>query len=132
MRVTVDFSWRDLGALSLSSSRITFPETPAEPGIYRFDLGDRVYIGEADQLKRRFQGYRTPGVAHAANIRLNATLIALLQRGLVANVAIVTDANVDIDGTRVPLDLGDKPARVLLENAALVAERRTGKPLEKL
>jgi excinuclease UvrABC nuclease subunit len=29
------------------------------PGIYRFDLGDRVYIGEADRLRRRFQHYRT-------------------------------------------------------------------------
>ena len=43
-----------------------------------FDLGDRVYVGETDQLKRRFEGYRTPGVSQTTNIRLNAVLVALL------------------------------------------------------
>ncbi len=132
MRVTVDFSWRELGGLSLSAARIRFPDVPAAPGIYRFDLGDRIYIGETDQLKRRFQGYRTPGISQATNLRLNAALTTLLQSGRTATAASITNAIVDVDGQRVPLDLSYKPARLLVESAALVAERLAGRPAENL
>lgn len=132
VRVTVEFSWRDLGALSLSAARIGFPDAPSAPGVYRFDLGDRVYIGETDQLKRRFQGYRTPGVSQATNVRLNAALTALLQSGRAASVATITNATVEVDGEGVQLDLGYKPARLLVESAALVAERLAGRPVENL
>jgi len=132
MRVTVDFSWRELGALSLSAARIRFPDVPAVPGVYRFDLADRIYIGETDQLKRRFQGYRTPGISQATNIRLNAALTTLLQSGRTVAAASITNAIVDVDGQRVPLDLSYKPARLLVESAALVAERLAGRPVENL
>lgn len=132
MRVIVDFSWREVGVLSLNAGRIVFPSAPAAPGIYRFDLGDRVYIGETDQLKRRFQGYRTPGARQATNIRLNAALTSLLSGGHPASAATVTNAVVDVDGRRAPLDLTYKAARLLLESAALVAERLQGRAVENL
>jgi hypothetical protein len=119
MRVIVDFSWHEAGGLSLSAGRLVFPSAPAVPGIYRFDLGDRVYIGETDQLKRLFQGYRTPGVSQATNIRLNAALTSLLSGGRQASAATVTNAVVDVDGRRAPLDLTYKAARLLVESAAL-------------
>jgi len=134
MRVTVDFSWREAGVLSLNAGRIVFPSAPAAAGIYRFDLGDRVYIGETDQLKRRFQGYRTPGARQATNIRLNSALTSLLSNGHPASAATVTNAvvDVDVDGTRAPLDLTYKAARLLVESAALVAERLQGRAVENL
>jgi hypothetical protein len=132
MRVTVDFSWHEAGGLSLSAGRIVFPSAPAAPGIYRFDLGDRVYIGETDQLKRRFQGYRNPGVSQATNIRPNAALTSLLSSGRPASAATVTNAVIDVDGVRAPLDLAYKPARLLVESAALVAARLKGRAVENL
>ena len=55
MRVAVDFSWVDLGAVALDAGKLRFPQAPELPGIYRFNLGDRWYIGETDRLRRRFQ-----------------------------------------------------------------------------
>ena len=132
MHVAVDYSWREIGAIALDATRIAFPEAPAAPGIYRFDLGDRVYIGETDQLKRRFQHYRTPGVSQTTNIRLNAALADLLQHGAIATVATVTSATVEIDGAPASLDLSYRPARLLIESAALVAERHAGRRVENL
>jgi hypothetical protein len=132
MRVIVDFSWREAGALSLIAGRIVFPSAPAAPGVYRFDLGDRVYIGETDQLKRRFQGYRAPGARQATNIRLNAALTSILSGGRPASAATITNAVVDVDGRRAQLDLTYKAARLLVESAALVAERLHGRAVENL
>ena len=39
IRVTVEFSWRELGGLFLSAARILFPDVPAAPGIYRLTSG---------------------------------------------------------------------------------------------
>ena len=80
MRVTVDFSWRDVGTIAAEGGRLRFPTVPDAPGIYRFDLGDRIYIGETDRLRRRFQHYRTPGLSQTTNVRLNAAILPLLRQ----------------------------------------------------
>ena len=85
-----------------SSDSQTFPEVP---GIYRFDLGDRVYVGEADRLRRRFQHYRTPGPSQATNIRVNAAMLLILEAGRATPVSTGTEAQVDIDGAVSELDL---------------------------
>ena len=45
MRVAVDFVWRSVGVLRLDAGKLRFPDVTDVPGVYRFDLGNRVYIG---------------------------------------------------------------------------------------
>lgn len=132
MRVVVEFEWREVGALRLESGRLRFPEVPDVPGVYRFDLSDRVYIGEADRLRRRFQQYRTPGARQATNLRLNSLMRELLGAAGTIKLCVVTSARVEVDGHAEPLDLRHKAARLLVESAALTAARMAGRGVENL
>lgn len=78
MRVAVDFSWTPLGRLRLEAGTLRFPAVIDAPGVYRLDIGDRVYVGETDRLRRRLQHYRTPGPRQATNLRLNAVMLEFL------------------------------------------------------
>jgi len=120
----VDFAWREVGR-SVDAARLRFPEVPESPGVHRFHLGQTVYIGETNRLRRRFQHYRTPGPTEATNIRLNALMLLLLGEGGAITVCTITAASVDVDGHRRPLDLRDKAARLLVD-AALTATRLQG------
>jgi hypothetical protein len=132
VRVAVDFVWRSVGVLRLDASKLRFPEVAEVPGVYRFDLGDRAYIGEADRLRRRFAHYRNPGPSQSTNIRLNTVMLDLLTGGGPIDVSVVTDATAVVDGRTVPLDLSHKAARLLVESAALTAERIAGRAFENL
>lgn len=92
MRVAVEFNWRQVGWLRVEAGRLSFPDLPDVPGVYRFDLGERIYIGEADRLRRRFQHYRTPGPRQATNLRLNALMLELLGASTAIEVSTVTAA----------------------------------------
>src|SRR5260370_33105650 len=122
MRVTVEFSWTELGVLTFEEGRLRFPTAPDVPSIYRFDLGNRVYVGETDRLRRRLQHYRTPGPSQATNLRLNKLMTELLGAGEIL-VSIITEATIELDCERNALDLADKKAQVLVENAALRATK---------
>ena len=74
--VSVQFQWQGLGTMRRDEKDLlTFPVAPRRPGLYRFRLCGigqiRHYIGETDELRRRFQHYRTPGRTQQTNIRLN-------------------------------------------------------------
>lgn len=132
MQVAVEFAWRDVGAFRVEAGKLRFPDVPESPGVYRFDLGQTVYIGETDRLRRRFQHYRSPGPTQSTNIRLNALMLRLLGEGGTVTVCTVMTATVDVDGHRSPLDLTHKAARLLVENAALTAARMSGARVENL
>lgn len=132
VRVTVDFVWREVGPIVVEAGRLRFPEVPESPGVYRLDLGQTVYIGEADRLRRRFQHYRTPGVKQPTNIRLNARMLGLLAEGGSLALCTLTTASIEVDGHRAPLDLRHRAARLLVENAALTAARIDGAQVENL
>lgn len=132
VRVTVDFLWKDIGRVRIEGGKLRFPDTPEEPGVYRFDFGDRVYVGEADRLRRRFQHYRTPGPSQATNLRLNAAMLPLLASGMTIAVCTITQATVEIDNLVSPLDLSKKATRLLVESAALTAAQLAGAPVENL
>jgi hypothetical protein len=132
MRVVVEFEWRELGALRLESGRLRFPEVPDVPGVYRLHLSDRVYIGEADRLRRRFQHYRTPGPRQATNLRLNSLMLELLRAAGTIDVYVSAFARVEVDGHAEPLDMRHKAARLLVESAALTAARMAGQAVENL
>ena len=137
-RVTLEWESRRVGDVTLDSGRLRFPTVGSCPGIYRFTLTDpagsvQVYVGEADQLARRFQYYRTPGASQPTNVRLNGLGMTALTRGGSMSVEIVTAAEViSADGDRVPVDLSWKAARVMVEAAALLHARAAGSRLLNL
>ncbi len=122
----------DLGVVALDAGKLRFPHAPELPGIYRFDLGDRLCIGETDRLRRRFQHYRTPGPTQSTNVRLNALMAESLANGRSIMASVITAVEAEIDGVRCRLDLRNKDARLLVESAALVACRELGQPVENL
>lgn len=118
------------------SGRLRFPALPAEPAVYRLTLADagqaRVYIGETDNMRRRGQGYRTPGPSQRTNLRINSLLGNHLAAGGTVGVAIAGTAKVVRDGVLQPLDLRSKAGRVLAEHVALVAATLDGEPILNL
>ena len=132
MRVTVDFAWREIGHIRVEAGRLRFPEVPETRGVYRFDLGKTIYLGETDRLRRRFQHYRTPGVSQPTNVRLNSLMLRLLGEGSAVSVCAVMSASIEVDGHSSPLDLREKAARLLVESAALTAARMEGLRVENL
>jgi len=126
------YNWIESGELTLDAqSKLVFPKLPADPGIYRFRLAKggktSVYIGETDNLQRRFQHYRTPGASQATNIRLNKIFVDALESGgsICADV-IVKTAWIQIENREEQADLSAKPERMLFEHAAIVRSRAEG------
>jgi hypothetical protein len=123
--VGVGFTWRPLGRVVLDEQqRLVFPRAPTGPGLYRFTIlkGGKLarYIGESDNIERRFMNYRNPGTTQPTNVRLNERLLADLAAGAEIAVAIATEGfhlNRG-DGSETP-DLRVKSVRLLIESAAL-------------
>ena len=132
--LTVQFAWNTVGPLALDAAgKLAFPVVQRQPGLYRFLVGTdpeaEVYVGEAVELRRRFQQYRTPGRRQQTNIRVNALLLAHLQSGTSVDIAICTTVGGDIEGESVRLVFADKAVRVLAEHAALIVEREASRVL---
>lgn len=137
MNIEISFEWIVVGEVLLDAGQLRFPIVGYVPGVYAFDLGDkRLYIGEADQLRRRFQHYRTPG-GHSdtlrpnTNRRVNRAIVSRLASGE-ARVSICTAADIVHLGSRSALDLRSKTSRLLVESAAVTAARLDGFVLENL
>ena len=132
VQIRLEFNWQFLGELLTDgNSRLQFPAAPRQPGLYRFRLcGNgpaRHYVGETDELRRRFQHYRTPGRSQQTNIRMNAEFRDHITGGGSIEVDIVIDKIAVIAGDEpVTIDLSDKAMRRLLEHAALVDEAAAG------
>ena len=125
VKISAFFEWKPVGQIQLDNDgKLVFPKTSATPGLYRFDIADpngpATYIGETDQLVRRFQHYRTPGPSQRTNLRLNALMRSALSEDMTISLATVTDEIcISLDGDERIADLTRKPERVLLEHAAL-------------
>jgi hypothetical protein len=132
VRITLDYEWREIGAVRVEAGKIRFPDAPEVPGIYRFDLDDKVYIGEAERLRRRFQHYRTPGLTQPTNIRLNSVIMRLLDGPGTMTVSTITSAEIEVEGERSALDLRQKAARLLVDSVALTAAQLRGHAVENL
>lgn len=119
-------TWRPLGQVRRDTSgRLTLPKPPAQPGIYcfrvRHDGTERRYIGETDNLARRFNNYRTPGGTQPTNVRINAILLEALCSGAeVSASAVIDGAWVNWGTAPVKADLSNRSARCLFENAAII------------
>jgi hypothetical protein len=127
--------WQPLGRLLLNENRLESPRVPSAPGLYRFRLrnnsAEARYIGETENLARRFALYRSPGPLQQTNLRLNGVFRTALASGAEIGVAVVTDnAWIEIDGCRAPPDFSKKAVRRLFENWAIV--EGSGEPVESL
>lgn len=123
------YQWADIGEVTLDGqSRLVFPGVPAAPGIYRFRIDEdgskAVYIGETDNLSRRFQHYRTPGPTQPTNIRLNKVFVETLKKGVSIGVdVIVNTAWIQTEQGEEQADLSVKSGRMLFEHAAIFQSR---------
>lgn len=125
----VELSWTHVGTIGLDRSRkLEFPSVPETPGLYRMRIprlgsNDSRYVGEADNLRRRFQHYRTPGRSEKTSVRINQFLIYALEQGSVVALSIVTSqAWITQSGTKQPADLSLRAVRRLFENFSLLLE----------
>lgn len=127
-RLTVEFEWQLAGRIALDpTGALVFPDLPWVPGLYRFwlDSGHErpgVYIGEASDLRRRAQHYRTPGSSQTTNIRLNDLLKSALRAGSVVTLSTITEVTVAVDDEEPrDLPLHRRNARLVAEQAAIAA-----------
>jgi hypothetical protein len=122
-----------LGTLSLdASNKIAFPKTPSAPGLYKFCIAQsgfvrRVYIGESDNLGRRFSHYRNPGPTQQTNIRMNRILSDhLRENGAVVSALLITqDCWITSDDGEVQPDLSLKLVRRMFEHFAAATHDHT-------
>ena len=142
-RLTVDFDWQPVGRVGMDAAgSLVFPILSRDPGLYRFwveSLSSRpgVYIGEASDLRRRMQHYRTPGQSQLTNVRMNELLRTAIRGGAVVTVSTITKVTVVLDDEeRRDLPLGRRNARLISEQAAIAAaavenlsERPDGPPV---
>ena len=126
--VIIDLEWQPVGDIVLAD-RLRFPRLDEVPGLYRFEVGEEVYVGETDRLARRMQHYRTPGPSQPTNIRINAWLVDVLSARQAARLSVVLKGEVALDGQRRALRLDQKVDRVLAEHAALLVEQAAGRRL---
>ena len=136
--IRLKFHWQCLGPVQAEDNgKLLFPVAPRRPGLYRFRLsgngGARHYVGETDELRRRFQQYRTPGNSQPTNLRMNAEFREHLTAGGRIRVDIVIEEiAVLAAGEPVEVNLAGKAMRRLLEHAALVDEAAAGTKLLNL
>lgn len=114
-----------LAPLSSMARAGRFPSVSVAPGLYRLRLidpsGSHVYIGETDNLQRRFAHYRNPGPTQATNVRINEIVRAHLAAGHAVELDVIgSDVALCLGANHQHLVLSDKVSRRLLEYAALV------------
>ena len=130
--VTVQITWTEVGAVRAEPDRtVRLPAMPDGGGLYRFrlSLGDRgrIYVGEAEQYRRRFRHYQSPGRTQYTNVRMLDRLVVLLHdHGGTATID-VADVRLHVAGNESTLDELPGPfARRLAENAAIVHALASG------
>ncbi|MFV1885033.1 MAG: GIY-YIG nuclease family protein [Balneola sp.] len=88
--------FRKVGDIILKEKDIhfkLFEEADSKNILYSFVVdGEPVYVGKTVQpLKRRMYGYKRPGRSQATNIRNNANLKKILQKGCIAELYALPD-----------------------------------------
>jgi len=129
--------WREVGEVRLGpSSKLLMPDPGHGPGIYRFRLtrGDSpsVYIGESEDMGRRFGQYRKPEPSQRTNIRMNERMRAVIAAGGIVEVAVVTEAVLRVAECHELLDLERRTGRRLVEEQLLDEARETGETVENV
>jgi hypothetical protein len=123
--------WREVGEVRLGPYRkLLMPDPGHGPGIYRFHLtgGDSPssYIGESEDMSRRFGQYRNPEPSQRTNVRMNERMRALIAAGGIVEVAVVTEAVLRVAECHELLDLAHRTGRRLVEEHLLDEARAVG------
>ena len=82
--VAVASRWRRIGSVRRDSDgRLVFPRTDQVQGVYRLRLRGTPtewhYVGETDELRRRFQHFRAPGFGQPTKRRIKGLLVEHLE-----------------------------------------------------
>jgi hypothetical protein len=122
----IGFHWQPLGTVFVEADgRLVFPNAPAVPAIYRFRIRhngtEARYIGETENLARRFGHYRNPGPTQQTNRRINARFLEVLGAGADIGVSTVSAAWTDRGNGHEVADLSSRAVRRMIENAAIWA-----------
>ncbi len=119
--------WEVIGSARLdSNAKLSFPKPPSKAGLYQFriertDGSVSRYVGESDNLIRRFGNYRNPGPTQRTSLRVNTLFKELLVGGHSIKVAVATGRAWILRNRREELaDLNEKNVRRLFENFVLV------------
>ena len=124
----LDWAWRPIGqVLSDEQGRLNFPAASNQPAIYRIriKIGSKEsrYVGETENLKRRFGHYRNPGPTQQTSIRIHGIIKDALGKGAEIAISVVQeDAWLRGVGAKRSADLASKTVRCLFENAAICVE----------
>jgi hypothetical protein len=123
MRIVLG-EWQTVGSVKLDrEGRLAMPPPPHDGGLYRFRLQGRgapsIYVGETDELVRRFGQYRNPGPTQRTNIRMNSRMREHLAAGGTVLAECCTEAWIHVGAEKEELDLSRKSHRMLAEETAL-------------
>lgn len=128
--MAVEFRWCRLGQVRRDAEgKLVFPSAGHVPGVYRFrvigDGPERHYVGEASELRRRFQQYRTPGPRQQTNLRLNRLFRDHLEGGGRIEVDVAEGVQLGSDGHPLA-NLNEASVRKLVESAGIVEGKAQG------
>jgi hypothetical protein len=124
MQVTVECTWESAGWVQLEGGELAMPELPDQAGVYqwvfRHDGRERRYVGEAANLRQRFESYRVARTDDGTNGRMRQRAGRVLEAGGSVELLLATSVRIAVGGESHPADLSSKHVRCLLENATLV------------
>jgi hypothetical protein len=130
--LTLNMKWQRLGSVAIGPSARTpsgliFPQVADVPGVYLFEF--RVpgkvhrYVGQSQNLRKRFRSYRSPGAGQTTSKRVHAWFRFTLSHNGVADVYVLAGmASICPQQDCVAADLSDARQRLLLERLGIVVE----------
>jgi hypothetical protein len=126
---TTSFFWRAGGELGIDDAGVPiFPTYPASPGIYRlrFTAQREVYVGETENLRRRFRNYRRPGATQYTSLWVRDRLVQALRDRELVLIEFSSSVSLELQGATGDADLSRKNIRLLMESIAILCEQREG------
>lgn len=141
VKIRLSYQWESV--LSASNKVYFFPQeiTPfmmlryKRPAIYRWDVhrsipGDkkRVYIGQAKELcPDHIRGYLNPGPTQETNKRISHLFEGFLRDGLKITLDVCSIDGIELYSSEfIPMSLGDKHVRLLVESAIIMEHKHKG------
>jgi len=125
VQLQVDLDWELCGQVTVSGEALTTPSLPSAPGVYQWVFRhaghERRYVGEAANLSRRFQHYRTPGPSQTTNLRMNQRAKRVIANRGSVEIMLATKIRLVVDGATSSPDLNSPFVRRFVENAALLS-----------